>query len=259
MKHATYTLLLLFVFASCGSEKQTSSEKSTSDNSRNAVDWDGTYTGKLPCADCAGIKTVIQLASDQTYTMRTRYEGKSDTTFMQQGTFSWNKEGSQIQLDDLAGSHPAQYLVGENILFQLDQAGNRITGDLAELYQLQKTSATLIDTYWKLQEIDGQAIDLSATAGRGAFLKMDGSTMRFSGNGGCNNLIGTYELAGENSITFSDAASTRMACPDDSIENKFTKALSATTNYLLNNNLQLLDKHQNVLAVFQADLLESVD
>jgi heat shock protein HslJ len=260
MKIALYMILLLFVLTACGSEKKTSSEKPLADNSRNALDWAGTYIGKLPCADCAGIKTVIQLTSDLTYTMRTQYEGKSDTTFVQQGSFRWNEEGSQIRLSGLNPSHPAQYLVGENILFQLDQSGNRITGDLAERYQLSKTSVTLANTYWRLQEIEGQAIAPEATNRREAFLKLDESTMRFSGNGGCNNLMGTYEPEGENRISFSDAASTRMACPDDSIENKFINALSSATHYSLENNeLQLLDEQQNILAVFQADLLKSIE
>ena len=30
---------------------------SASDNSQNSLDWEGTYKGIIPCADCEGIKT----------------------------------------------------------------------------------------------------------------------------------------------------------------------------------------------------------
>ena len=30
-------------------------------NSRNALDWAGTYEGVLPCADCPGIQTRLSL------------------------------------------------------------------------------------------------------------------------------------------------------------------------------------------------------
>ena len=35
-------------------------------NAQNSLDWNGTYKGVLPCADCAGIEKEITLYKDQT-------------------------------------------------------------------------------------------------------------------------------------------------------------------------------------------------
>lgn len=108
------------------------------DNSYNALDWQGTYSGILPCADCEGIETTITLSNNLQYTKTTKYLGKkNDRLSKVEGAFSWNKEGSIITLQGIEDP-PAQYLVGENNLFQLDKNGNRITGESAIKYQLKK-------------------------------------------------------------------------------------------------------------------------
>lgn len=106
-------------------------------NSRNALDWSGSYRGVLPCADCEGIETTVSLQSTGAYTRTIRYVGKSDRAFVEEGVFRWNPEGSSVilQIDD--GSEQ-MYKVGENVLFHLDREGKRITGDLADRYQLLK-------------------------------------------------------------------------------------------------------------------------
>jgi uncharacterized lipoprotein NlpE involved in copper resistance len=107
-------------------------------NSQNSLDWTGTYKGITPCAGCEGIKTEIILNNDMTFIFRTQYLGKGDSkVFEEKGTFSWNKTGSIISLEDLKGK-PNQYKVGENTLSQLDMEGKVITGVLADKYVLHK-------------------------------------------------------------------------------------------------------------------------
>lgn len=105
-------------------------------NARNALDWAGTYRGVLPCADCEGIETVIVLAYDETYSSSSKYLGKSNAPFSEQGNFTWNEAGNTITLESPS---PAQYFVGENQLIRLARDGSRITGDLARHYVLTKT------------------------------------------------------------------------------------------------------------------------
>ncbi len=45
----------------------------TGDNSQNSLDWNGTYEATLPCADCPGIKTILTLVADQTFTLSSTY------------------------------------------------------------------------------------------------------------------------------------------------------------------------------------------
>lgn len=105
-------------------------------NSRNSLDYEGTYVGTLPCADCEGIKTEITLGKD-TYTKKMTYLGKPETnSFETSGKYSWNEAGSIITLD--GEDEPDKYQVAENLLYSLDMDGNRITGDLADFYILTK-------------------------------------------------------------------------------------------------------------------------
>jgi len=111
----------------------------TGDNSRTSVDWDGTYYGVVPCADCPGIETRITLNKDDTYHISWKYQDKGDELFQNTGKFQWDADGGIITLENLEkDNYPNRYRVGENRLFQLDKEGNRITGDLATNYILTK-------------------------------------------------------------------------------------------------------------------------
>lgn len=113
-------------------------------NARNSLDWAGAYRGVLPCADCEGVETVVVLATDGTYRTQSKYLGKSDEVFSEQGGFTWNGKGNTITL---AGSEPVQYFVGENRLIRLALDGSRITGDLAENYVLTKHTDGVTEKY----------------------------------------------------------------------------------------------------------------
>ncbi|RAJ23095.1 copper resistance protein NlpE [Pedobacter cryoconitis] len=107
-------------------------------SSKNALDWDGTYKGIVPCADCEGIETTLVLGKELTYALRTKYLGKSDAkVFEEKGKFSWDKNGRIITLEGIKDA-PNKYFVGENKIIQLDMNGKEITGEQADLYILKK-------------------------------------------------------------------------------------------------------------------------
>ncbi|KJJ37631.1 copper resistance protein NlpE [Aequorivita vladivostokensis] len=110
-----------------------------SHNSENSLDWAGVYEGTTPCADCEGIKTVLELRDDKTYTLSQTYLGKmeGENEFVQTGNFVWDESGSKVLLK--SESDTLQYKVGENQLWMLDSSGNMVEGDLAEFYILKKT------------------------------------------------------------------------------------------------------------------------
>jgi uncharacterized lipoprotein NlpE involved in copper resistance len=157
MKKAVCSLLLLIlVFACNNGAKEPNTQVATNDsvassgtakadsisspadNSQNALDWAGVYKGELPCADCEGIETVVTLNKDFTYTKTTVYLGKKDKQqYKNSGKFTWNNAGSTVTLLGVQDA-PNQYMVGEQVLIQLDVAGERITSALAEKYKLTK-------------------------------------------------------------------------------------------------------------------------
>lgn len=231
------------------------------DNSKTSLDWPGIYEGILPCADCEGIKTTIQIDTNKTYEVNTVYLGK-DKPLKQakKGTFSWNASGGSITLDGITDG-PNQYLVGENTLIQLDVQGQRITGNLASKYELAKLSgpvskvpdALLIETYWKLTEIMGKPVSGPADGKREAHVILKKEKNRVQGHGGCNAFSGTYELKELGRISFSPMASTKMACPNLDQESAFMSVFQKADGYIIKGDtLQLIKARMAPLAKFQA-------
>lgn len=103
-------------------------------NSKNSVDYKGTYKGQLPGANSEMDVTIV--LSDSTYTKDVVYKDKSSKPFSSKGNYTWNAEGTTITL--VGEEKPNQYQVGENTLTQLDIEGKPITGDLASMYILKK-------------------------------------------------------------------------------------------------------------------------
>lgn len=270
-------LSTLFIFQACDapsngkSGEETSAQEvqqaqpamsADSHNSMNALDWDGIYTGTVPCADCEGIKTMVQLHKDKTYVVKTKYLGESDEVFTSTGTFTWNEAGSKITMEAAGKDDRSQmYQVGENVLFHLDNEGNRITGDLSSSYMLQKQEKGIEDRRWQMVELMGEKVsEMDPKPDKAAFLYLDSEDNSMSASAGCNNLIGSYELQEGSRITFdSNMASTLMACPNPEMEEAFKEVLSRADNYSLNEDgtmLSLNKARMAPLARFEVDYME---
>lgn len=237
----------------------TSTSQPIGDNSMTSLDWNGTYKGVTPCADCEGIETVLTLNLDKTYILTTKYLGKKESNLISSsGSFTWSADGSTIKLEGIKNG-PSQYKVGENVLFQLDMSGQMITGQLAPKYRLEKQSAattvsdaSMTDTYWKLTELLGKPVD-TAVKRKEMFLQFDKEGDRVTGSGGCNAISGTYKLEAMGKITMSKMASTRMACPAMQDESAFLQALSKVNTYIVTGNkLQLAIGKMAPMLVFEA-------
>ncbi|MCJ8165215.1 copper resistance protein NlpE N-terminal domain-containing protein [Pontibacter sp. E15-1] len=205
-------------------------------NSQNALDWSGRYTGVLPCADCAGIRTVLTLNQDLTYTQEAQYLGKGQEVYKDSGSFAWDKTGSRIVLSsDSISTAPEAYKVEENALVRLDRSGKRIQGALAEKYVLKKagTETDIMATHWKLVALNGQQLARQANQQRDPHfvLQPDGNSV--TGYTGCNSFVGTYALSGSNGIRFSKMASTRMACLQMTHENAYLQVMETADSFSL--------------------------
>ena len=141
--------ILAISLASCTNQNKTQKDtlqdsikadnmKIDSHNSQNSLDWIGIYEGTLPCDDCEGIKTVIELKEDNTYNALYTYLGKSENEneFNEIGTLTWNTTGSNITLK--SESDTTQYKVGENKLILLNAEGRVNKSDMADRYILKK-------------------------------------------------------------------------------------------------------------------------
>ena len=104
-------------------------------HAQNSLDWQGTYEGTLPCADCPGIQTTITLSDANTFTLTSEYLERN-TTIEDKGELMWHDNGSVIHLK--GKETDVKLKVGENQLIYLDQDGNEIDGPLKEHYVLKK-------------------------------------------------------------------------------------------------------------------------
>lgn len=236
--------LFSFIFFGCTQQMESDRTESTennteltsqpmADNSMISLDWDGTYYGVLPCADCEGIETTIKLSKDLTYSLISKYIGKSDKVFEKSGSFTWNEAGTTISLSGFnEGEGPSKYFVGENRLTQLDLSGNKIEDELAEKYILNKVEkASLTDTRWRLIEFRGKPVEYKNPGGKEIFIQLNAKDSSAFGFSGCNTFRGSYELKEGNRITFSKMATTLMACPDMELEREFMTVIETVDNY----------------------------
>ena len=98
----------------------------TADNTETSVDWNGTYTGKLPCASCPGIETTLILKGDKTYTLTENYLEEKDGKFNSSGTFTFDESGSFISLKNPSDNAEQRvFFVGEGNVWMAERIGDR--------------------------------------------------------------------------------------------------------------------------------------
>ena len=249
-------LAIIATISACNSNKKSDQNlEAKPDSSQTSIDWPGVYRGVLPCADCEGIETEIVINADLTYQIAEKYAEKSEETIRENGNFIWDESGSKIIFINTDSKKAAnQYLVGENMLFKLDENGNRIEGELKEKYQLKKVQLNkeISEKYWKLIELNGKEVILGRNQDTAPHLALKNENSRVFGNGGCNAFQGTYELSAGNKIKFSEMASTKMFCDFMEMETALLKALEMTDNFSVEKDTVSLNNASKVsVAKFQ--------
>lgn len=119
------------------------------------------------------------------------------------------------------------------------------TGVAAEPARPDSTAATpavpLEGTAWRLVEVDGQPVSAPADSARAPGLTLLADGHKVQGSAGCNRMMGSYQLSGT-SLKLGRLATTRMACPAMELEQRYLKALGATTRYeIAGGSLTLFD------------------
>ena len=104
--------------------------------SRQELVLPASFSGTIPCADCAGINLTINLWADSTYYLRQEYLGEDDIVF---DIGKWKTDGDLLTL---VGAHNAPmsfHLESPVSLHMLDLEGNPVDSDLN--YDLIRLSA----------------------------------------------------------------------------------------------------------------------
>ncbi|MEA3540608.1 MAG: META domain-containing protein [Pseudomonadota bacterium] len=249
---ALKTSMMIFTLSAClGACAPTDSivDAAPAHNARNSLDWVGTYSGILPCADCPGIATSVTLNADGTYSMRSRYIGKSAPVTASDGRFTWSADGRSILF---SGAEPARFQVGESRLTRIALDGSSTTSLTPDHYVLTKANDPIREKYWKLVELRGQPVGAMEREPH-LILKAEGD--RVTGFAGCNMFNGRYVVDERTArIRFDQLVMTRVACSDGmQVERVFSQVLEQVDNYSLDgDHLSLNRARMAPLARFEA-------
>lgn len=109
----------------------------------------------------------------------------------------------------------------------------------------------LANTRWKLVELNGK--EVKNNSGKDYILTLNSKTGKITAYAGCNNIMGSYLMKEDSSLTFLYVGATKMACPDMKTEEKFMAALTKTDRYMIEGNrLHLHKGEKKILAQFEA-------
>lgn len=100
------------------------------------------YQGLMPCADCGGIFTTIELQPDHTYEKKDFYLDKAEEVFSEKGQYTVD---NTTGIYTLISSDTLNYLLEGETLNLLNQEKQRIEGEPASMYQLKQLSDKELD------------------------------------------------------------------------------------------------------------------
>jgi heat shock protein HslJ len=111
----------------------------------------------------------------------------------------------------------------------------------------------LRNTYWKLLSLDGAPMHVGERQREPHLIFADGGEPRVSGSGGCNRVMGGFELDGDK-LRLRKMATTMKACLDGmEQEQQFLRAMEKVERYrIAGSHMEMLDATGAVIARFEA-------
>lgn len=254
MSHTIAKMMVsLFVVVLLSACQQTTGHKTIIDEhaSQNALDWAGVYSGTIPCASCPGIKTRIVIQEDGQFSKETHYLDNPGV-FTETGQIVWDNTGRNITLSVDGSDEVNHYWVVENALVQLDQQQQKITGDIASHYRLQKTQMQLNTQPWQLMTIADKALadKLGDKLSERVNIIFDVED-KVSGQAPCNRYFASWQQT-DQQLSIDKVGATKMACPYLQEEQQFFAQLAKVDNFEIKQNILLLKQGDEILLSFKA-------
>ena len=133
MKTTLTCTLSLALLAGCAPLKSHDARDTPADGhtARNALDWPGSYDGTLPCADCPGIDTLVEIHADGTFKLRETYQERG-APINSAGTWTIDADGKHLLLDpDRKDADDRHFeIVSKDEVRMLDTEGKPIASEL---------------------------------------------------------------------------------------------------------------------------------
>lgn len=230
VKIATLALIAVCASECTWAQTATSHKKVSRHNSRNSLDWSGTYTNGL---------VSLNLFDDNSYYYK-------NGNIYNSGNFKWASNGSSITLMGTG----EQFKVQEGRLKNMANSkefikdGAEAASDEGNMKGSVTVNKKLLGGKWMLVELNGKAVKSDDKNRKQPYLSFsqDGT---FSGNGGCNGFGGNIERMDDFKVKFGSAMATMMACLGDGImetESGLHTVLKATDNYTVKDGMLSLNK-----------------
>jgi len=108
----------------------------------DAAAFAGTFRGTVPCADCEGIDTTLELKTDGSYALSRSYQGKGDgSPSKSDGTWTAEDNGKRVRLDPNSKSEDDSLfeVVSKDEIRMLDVEGKKIESEFN--HSLKRTAA----------------------------------------------------------------------------------------------------------------------
>ena len=114
------------------------------------------------------------------------------------------------------------------------------------------TSATLLDTHWRLTQVGEVAVPNPAGS-REVYFSLQSQNSNVVGFSGCNRMFGHYALAGEQ-LKFDQLGGTKMFCDVRmELEQRFLSMFQYVSGWkIAGSNLTLLNSEGGTVAAFQS-------
>jgi len=117
----------------------------------------------------------------------------------------------------------------------------------------EKTTAGLLNTYWKLTQLGDQVITTPEGA-RELHIVLHSENQRVAGFSGCNSMMGSYVLEGDK-LRFAQMAGTMMACVGSGmeLERQFLSIFARVARWeIRGETLRLSDADGKLVASFES-------
>ncbi len=218
-------------------------------SSQSSAPWKlpATFSGTLPCADCPGIEVTLTLRADGTYYEHFKYVDRN-SQYAETGKWAVQNDGKRLVLHGEKNAVEQWTVAGTDELRKLDADGKEIDSKLNfTLKRVPPSGSKLRGTEWRLEEMNGHAVDAKAL-NQPISIEFDEEEPRFFSSSGCNRLNGGFTLSGSE-LKIKPGPMTMMACPEPAmtLEQDFVKMLGAVETFKIEGNgLTLSSKGKTV-------------
>lgn len=136
--------------------------------------------------------------------------------------------------------------------FQVDDAQLQLSsGDGQVVLRYAPQPTDLAGTPWKVTGVNNGRGGIESSALTEALTATFGEDGRFSADGGCNQLTGSWSSASEGALSITDVGATMMACDQEvmDLEARYTAALESSATYVRSGDALALRDDRGAMTV----------